>query len=61
MGGLLTIVLLGVYLVGGWRFWSGFNRTNFTERRVFLTLMWPVLLASNQSYRKNFSKALKGS
>ncbi|EDX87827.1 hypothetical protein S7335_5537 [Synechococcus sp. PCC 7335] len=61
MGELLTIIVLGVYLVGGWRFWSGFNRTNFTDKKVFLTLMWPILLISNQSYRKNFSKALKGS
>lgn len=61
MGSLITIILLGVYGAGAWKFWSGFNRTDFSSSRAYLTLMWPVLLMSNKSYRRNFTKAIKGS
>ncbi|MGD1906637.1 MAG: hypothetical protein ACFB0C_11670 [Leptolyngbyaceae cyanobacterium] len=57
---LLGLVALVVYGVGGWRFWRGFHRTNFSQGRIGLTLLWPVFLISNRSYRQNFSKALKG-
>lgn len=56
---LLGFALLVVYAGGGWKFWKGFRRTNFTEGRLYLTLLWPVLVA-NKSYRKNFTKAIKG-
>lgn len=56
----LVWLLLGVvYVGGGWRFWTGFRQTNFTSKRLFLTLFWPVFLVS-KSYRQNFVKALKG-
>ncbi len=61
MGGLVGLILLGVYGTGVWKFWSGFNRTNFTTGKAYLTLLWPVFLIANKDYRKNFSKALKGS
>jgi len=61
MSTLLTIVLLGIYGVGAWKFWTGFNRTDFSSSKAFLTLMWPVLLIGNKSYRRNFTKAIKGS
>ncbi|GAB4281199.1 MAG: hypothetical protein Fur0025_09640 [Oscillatoriaceae cyanobacterium] len=57
---LLVLGLLVVYGGGVWKFWNGFNRTNFTEGKIRLTLLWPILLATNKSYRKNFNKALKG-
>ena len=60
MNPLLLLVLMGVYVGGAWKFWSGFNRTNFSEGKVKLTLLWPLLLASSKSYRDNFNRALKG-
>jgi len=57
---LLGIILVVVYVAGVWKFWSGFNRTNFSQGRLYLALLWPVLLLSNKSYRQNFSRALKG-
>ncbi|MGB7415400.1 MAG: hypothetical protein WA902_14430 [Thermosynechococcaceae cyanobacterium] len=59
MGGLVGLLLLVMYMGGGWKFWTGFNRTNFSQNRVVLTLLWPALLTS-KSYRQNFKKALKG-
>jgi len=60
MGPLLTIVLLAVYGVGAWKFWVGFHRTNFSQGRLQLTLLWPLFLLANRSYRENFNRALKG-
>jgi len=48
-----------VYVAGIWKFWTGFKRTNFTQNRIVLALLWPALLF-NRSYRQNFTKALKG-
>lgn len=59
----IGFVLLVVYVGGIWKFLSGYRRTNFNAKlpgRVALALLWPVLLASNKSYRRNFRKALKG-
>ena len=61
MSTLIGIILIGIYGGGAWKFWTGFNRTDFTSSKAYLTLMWPVLLASNPSYRRNFNKAIKGS
>lgn len=57
---LLVIILLGVYAGGAIKFWRGFNRTNFSQGKVHLALLWPVLFATNKSYRQNFNRALKG-
>jgi hypothetical protein len=56
---LLITILLIVYVGGGVKFWRGFRRTNFDQGRLYLTLLWPVLL-TNKSYRENFNRALKG-
>ena len=58
---LVTIGLLVVYGVGVWKFWTGFNRTDFSSRRLSLTLLWPAFLVGSKSYRRNFTKAIKGS
>lgn len=61
---LIGFVFLGIYGVGVWKLWSGFERTNFNknfQNRLLLSLLWPVLLIGNKSYRQNFQKALKGS
>ncbi|MGD1921231.1 MAG: hypothetical protein ACFCAD_21495 [Pleurocapsa sp.] len=63
MGHLIGFVLLVVYVGGIWKFLSGYRRTNFNSGlpgRITLALLWPVLLISNKSYRRNFQKALKG-
>ncbi|QQE65355.1 hypothetical protein GFS31_20430 [Leptolyngbya sp. BL0902] len=60
MSPLLFLVLMGVYGGGAWKFWAGFKRTTFSEGKVKLTLLWPLLLASSKSYRENFNRALKG-
>ncbi len=60
---LIGLILVVVYAGGIWKFWSGYRRTNFNSGlpgKVGLALLWPVLLASNKSYRRNFQKALKG-
>lgn len=59
MSTLIVILLAGVYAGGIWKFLKGFRRTNFNGGRVYLALLWPVLLF-NRSYRQNFNRALKG-
>ncbi|QZZ23174.1 hypothetical protein J5X98_13040 [Leptothermofonsia sichuanensis E412] len=56
---LIGIVLAGIYAGGVWKFWTGFRRTNFSQGRIYLSLMWPILIF-NRSYRQNFNRALKG-
>lgn len=59
----LVILLIGVYVGGVWKFWNGFERTNFSRslpNKLSLALLWPGLLIANKSYRQNFRKALKG-
>ncbi len=58
---LIVVGLLIVYGVGAWKFWTGFNRTDFSSRRLSFTLLWPAFLVGSQSYRRNFTKAIKGS
>jgi hypothetical protein len=63
MNPLVVVILIGVYGVGAWKFWQGFERTNFQRglvNRISLSLSWPILLIANKSYRRNFRKALKG-
>ncbi|MEM0979780.1 MAG: hypothetical protein AAGH78_05845 [Cyanobacteria bacterium P01_H01_bin.58] len=57
---LLVILAAIAYVVGAWRFWNGFHRTNFSQGKLGLTLLWPVYLITNKSYRQNFNRALKG-
>ena len=58
--GFVSFVLLVVYGVGAWKFWTGFNRTDFSTGRVKFTLLWPIFLIGSEPYRRNFTKALKG-
>ena len=63
MAQLISIILLVFYFGGIWKFWKGFNRTNFSRgviNKLLLSSLWPVLLIANKSYRRNFQKALKG-
>jgi hypothetical protein len=63
MGTFIGFVLFVVYAGGIYKFWNGFERTNFQRslpNRLGLSLLWPALLIVNKSYRRNFRKALKG-
>ncbi|BAZ16976.1 hypothetical protein NIES4071_88540 [Calothrix sp. NIES-4071] len=63
MGSFFGVIFMIVYVSGIWKFWNGFERTNFQRslpNRLSLSLLWPVLLITNKSYRRNFRKALKG-
>ncbi|HIK31471.1 MAG TPA: hypothetical protein IGS17_09670 [Oscillatoriales cyanobacterium M59_W2019_021] len=63
MGTLMGIVAAIMYVGGVWKFWRGFHRTSFEKsfgNQFTLSLLWPVLLIANKSYRRNFTKALKG-
>ncbi|RZM82701.1 hypothetical protein [Leptolyngbya iicbica] len=57
---LFVLALAIAYGTGAWRFWSGFQKTNFSQNKVNLTLLWPIYFIANKSYRENFNKALKG-
>ncbi|MBD3885120.1 hypothetical protein IFO70_25650 [Phormidium tenue FACHB-886] len=59
MSSLLTLAVIAVYVGGVWKFWTGFHRTNFSQGKLYLALLWPVFLVS-KSYRQNFNRALKG-
>lgn len=56
---IVGVLALIAYVGGIWKFLKGFRRTNFSGGRVYLALLWPVLLF-NRSYRQNFNRALKG-
>lgn len=63
MSSLITFALIVVYAGGAWKFWNGFNQTNFSRsfsNKLYLSLLWPALLIANKSYRQNFRRALKG-
>ncbi len=60
---LVGLILLAGYVFGIWKFWTGYGLTNFNRSfpvRITLSLLWPVLVLMNASYRKNFVKILKG-
>jgi hypothetical protein len=57
---LIKLLLLLAYLYGAWRFWQGFSQTNYGDRRVMLSLLWPILFLASSSYRENYRRALRG-
>ncbi|EKQ68978.1 hypothetical protein OsccyDRAFT_1580 [Leptolyngbyaceae cyanobacterium JSC-12] len=57
---IVVLLALAVYGFGVWKFWTGFKRTNFSQGRLPLALLWPILVIANKSYRQNFNKVLKG-
>ena len=63
MSNIIAVIVLGIYLLGIWKFISGYSCTNFNRQiptKLMLALLWPVLLVVNTAYRQNFTKALKG-
>ncbi|HAC65836.1 MAG TPA: hypothetical protein DCF68_20475 [Cyanothece sp. UBA12306] len=60
---IIPFIVLAVYLAGIWKFIQGYNCTNFSRQlptKLMLSLLWPILVIVNGSYRQNFQKALKG-
>jgi membrane-bound metal-dependent hydrolase YbcI (DUF457 family) len=57
---LLVLLAIVVYVVGVVKFWNGFHRTHFSSGRLYLALLWPLLILGNASYRQNFRRALRG-
>lgn len=60
---VIIICLAVAYIVGAWKFWSGYNKTHFHQtlpNRIGFSLLWPVLFVANPSYRRNFKRALRG-
>lgn len=60
---LLIFIVAGGYVWGAWKFWKGYENTTFQKSitsKISLSLLWPVLIIANPSYRQNFQKALKG-
>ncbi|WP_414619138.1 hypothetical protein [Calothrix sp. CCY 0018] len=63
MGGVFAGLLIVAYVGGVWKFWTGFRKTNFSNsltNRLALSLLWPACFVGSKSYRRNFTKALKG-
>lgn len=63
MAKLIGFVLLAAYIGGVWKFWTGYERTNFSRSlpsRLSLAVLWPILAVASASYRQNFRKALRG-
>lgn len=55
-------IALSAWAFGVYRFYLGFDKTSYQRSyRVPLALAWPLLFAINESYRKNFTKSIKGS
>ncbi len=59
MVSLVSLLLLALYGIGAWKFWTGFTQTQYSQSKALLTFFWPFLLIS-ASYRQNFRRALKG-
>ncbi|AFY74681.1 hypothetical protein Syn7502_02734 [Synechococcus sp. PCC 7502] len=57
---IIGVIVLVIYIVGAVKFLQGFSNTSFTQNQIPLALLWPLLLAINENYRRNFTKALKG-
>jgi hypothetical protein len=58
---IIGVIFLVIYVVGVVKFLQGVDKTNFTQNKLPLALLWPLLLVINENYRRNFTKALKGS
>ncbi|TAE61606.1 MAG: hypothetical protein EAZ76_15460 [Nostocales cyanobacterium] len=59
---VIIICLTVGYVVGAWKFWTGFSKTHFKQslpNRIGFSLLWPVLFIANSSYRRNFRRALR--
>lgn len=55
-------IVMAAWVYGGFRFYNGFDATNYQRNyRIPLAVAWPLFALLNGKYRSNFMKALKGS
>ena len=62
IGGLFNPAVMSiVYVFVAIKFFLGFNRTNYSgDKKVVMTALWPVLAATNPSFRENLRRATMG-
>ena len=62
IGGLFNPAIMSIlYLFVAIKFFLGFNRTNYSgDKKVVMTALWPVLAATNPSFRENLRRATMG-
>mmetsp|Transcript_982 Transcript_982/g.4413 ORF Transcript_982/g.4413 Transcript_982/m.4413 type:complete len:154 (+) Transcript_982:57-518(+) len=62
IGGLFSPAVMSiVYVFVAIKFFLGFNRTNYSgDKKVVMTALWPVLAATNPSFRENLRRATMG-
>ena len=62
IGGLFNPAVMSIlYVFVAVRFFLGFNRTNYSaDKKVVMTALWPVLAATNPSFRENLRRATMG-
>ena len=62
IGGLFNPAIMSIlYVFVAIKFFLGFNRTNYSaDKKVVMTALWPVLAATNPSFRENLRRATMG-
>jgi hypothetical protein len=55
----LVLAALGVYIWGALKFMGGAKRYYEPGKALPLALLWPLLLATNGDFRRNFQRTLK--
>ena len=62
IGGLFNPAIMAIlYVFVAVKFFLGFNRTNYSgDKKVVMTALWPVLAATNPSFRENLRRATMG-
>lgn len=62
IGGLFNPAVMSVvYVFVAIKLFLGFDKTNYSaDKRVVMTALWPVLAATNPSFRENLKRATMG-
>ena len=62
IGGLFNPAVMSVvYVFVAVKLFLGFDKTNYSaDKRVVMTALWPVLAATNPSFRENLKRATMG-
>ena len=62
IGGLFNPAVMSVvYVFVAIKLFLGFDKTNYSaDKKVVMTALWPVLAATNPSFRENLKRATMG-
>ena len=62
IGGLFNPAVMSiVYVFVAVRLFLGFDKTNYSaDKKVVMTALWPLLAATNPSFRENLKRATMG-